>query len=347
MKAYPRRKFACSPLSRRCTGLMSLGLLLVTASTVHARQSAVRFAVIGDYGVDNAAQQSVATRLASFSPEFITTVGDNTYFTGSLADWDRTQGKYYGNFIKYPAGSASAFAGNGVTVNNFFPILGNHDWDAGLSSYTNYFELPASIAGGERYYTFSRGPVQFFMLDSDSREPDGNTAASAQAAWLQSEMLASTARWKIVQFHHPSQTSLSASGPSLNMRWDFAGWGASAVFMGHNHFYERLNVGGLPYFVNGSGGVALHGINVVDPNSQYRNTSEHGFVLADADESTLVIRFITAGGETRDTLTLNAAPAVAAPEPGSATLLLSAGGICLLCFSWRPPQHGEPRVRSS
>jgi tartrate-resistant acid phosphatase type 5 len=38
------------------------------------------------------------------------------------------------------------------------------------------------------------------------------------------------------------------------MQWPFAAWGATAVLAGHDHDYERLTVGGLPYFVNGLGG---------------------------------------------------------------------------------------------
>ena len=40
----------------------------------------IRFAVIGDYGVDNANQA------AAQNPQFIVTVGDNNYFSGSTAD---------------------------------------------------------------------------------------------------------------------------------------------------------------------------------------------------------------------------------------------------------------------
>ena len=46
--------------------------------------------------------------------------------------------------------------------------------------YLDYFTLP----GNERYYDVAIGPVHLFAVDSDPREPDGNTEGSVQARWL-------------------------------------------------------------------------------------------------------------------------------------------------------------------
>src|SRR5262245_14641729 len=105
----------------RATACACCAFVLAVNQFAHA----TRVAVIGDYGVDNANEAAVATRVAAQNPDFLTTVGDNNYLTGSVADWDRTQGKYYGNYIKYPAGSQSQYANNGVATNKFFPTLGN------------------------------------------------------------------------------------------------------------------------------------------------------------------------------------------------------------------------------
>lgn len=320
MKTHP-----APPCLLRAAFAVLVALFLLTGPTqAQLSPAPIRFAVIGDYGVDSANQQAVADRLKTYNPQFITTTGDNNYLSGSVADWDRTQGKYYGEFIKYPAGGTSAYAGNGVTENNFFPTLGNHDWDAGVTTYTDYFDLPTSVPGGERYYSFTRGAVQFFMISSDPREPDGNTPDSAQAAWLQSAMQSSTAPWK----HHPAYTSPSLHRASENMRWDFAGGGASVVLSGHNHTYERLSVGSLPYFVNGVGGNSLYNFTSIDSDSQYRDNTEFGFMLVDADATSLQFRFITAAGVERDSLTLTN-NAVVAPEPASLLLLLPAAVIAL------------------
>ncbi|HUM71896.1 MAG TPA: hypothetical protein PLK31_23965, partial [Chloroflexota bacterium] len=37
-------------------------------------------------------------------------------------------------------------------------------------------------------------------------------------------------------------------------QWPFAAWGATAVFAGHEHTYERIMADEIVYFVNGLGG---------------------------------------------------------------------------------------------
>ena len=148
--------------------------------------STVRFAVIGDYGVEGDPARDVAALVTGWSPDFILTVGDNNYPDGAEATIDKNVGQYYHSFI----GDYQGTYGPGSAVNRFFPSLGNHDWHTpGAQPYLNYFSLP----GIERYYDFVVGPVHFFALDSDPHEPDGVASNSTQALWLQAALSASTA----------------------------------------------------------------------------------------------------------------------------------------------------------
>ena len=54
---------------------MLAGLLLLCAAQVSA---SVKFAVIGDYGANTPAEGQVATMVASWSPDFVITTGDNS-----------------------------------------------------------------------------------------------------------------------------------------------------------------------------------------------------------------------------------------------------------------------------
>lgn len=265
-------------------------------------ESRVAFAVIGDYGIDvNAAEHldegPVARLIGASAATFVVTVGDNNYFLpGTRESWDKTQGKYYAKFIKLPAWSAY---GPGAKENNFFPALGNHDWDAGIDGYTEYFDLP----GNERYYTFTRGPIQFFMLDSDAkREPDGVAAGSTQREWFRAEIGKSRATWKIVAFHHPCVTSTTDEhGPAAWMcDWDFEKLGVSAVLTGHNHHLERLEQGGIPYFVVGGSGNALYHLKTIHPASVFRTDRVHGYMLGEATETTLTLRLMDDTGKELD-----------------------------------------------
>jgi hypothetical protein len=148
-------------------------------------ENSIRFAAIGDYGKDGQAEANVANLVKSWNPDFIITTGDNNYPLGAAETIDQNIGQYYHEFISPYVGSYDAGAGS----NRFFPSLGNHDWETGNTlPYEDYFTLP----GNERYYDFVWGPVHFFVLDSDSREPDGILSTSIQAAWLQTQLANST-----------------------------------------------------------------------------------------------------------------------------------------------------------
>jgi tartrate-resistant acid phosphatase type 5 len=255
-----------------------------------------RFAVIGDYGAISAPERDVAALIKSWNPDFIITVGDNNYPSGSASTIDRAIGQYFHEYI-YPYKGAF---GDGATENRFFPTLGNHDWltnDA--QPYLDYFSLP----NNERYYDFVWGPAHFFMLDSDSNEPDGVSSSSVQAQWFKTQVSASTSPWNLVAFHHAPYSS-GLHGPTTWMRWPFQEWGASAVLSGHDHTYERLEENGIPYFVNGVGGGAIYNFTQVEAGSKVRFNSDYGAMLVTADPHTITFQFITRKGEQIDTYTL-------------------------------------------
>jgi tartrate-resistant acid phosphatase type 5 len=277
-------------------GLALLAMLLLALPQAQGQTNPIRFAVIGDFGSASQAEQDVADLAKSWKPEFIITVGDNNYSDGAASTIDPNIGQYYHEFI-YPY---KGRYGAGATVNRFFPSLGNHDWGtAGARPYVDYFTLP----GNERYYNFIWGPVEFFAIDSDGHEPDGNTASSIQGAWLQSRLAASTARWKLVYFHHPPYSS-GEHGSSTNMRWPFQQWGASAVLTGHDHLYERVLVDGFPYFVMGLGGKSIYSFHSVVAGSQVRFNGDYGAMLVTASTESITFQTYTRAGTLIDTYTL-------------------------------------------
>ncbi len=259
-------------------------------------ESSISFAVIGDYGSGDKNARSVAELVKSWQLDFIITVGDNNYPTGSAETIDYNIGQFYAEFISPYVG---AF-GPGGAKNLFFPTLGNHDWDSdGAQPYFNYFSLP----GNERYYDFRWGPVHFFALDGDWREPDGVGSSSTQAQWLKEHLAASDAPWKVVYGHHPPYTS-GYQGPVKWMRWPFKEWGADIYLAGHDHDYERLEVDGFPYIVNGLGGGAIYSFEKPIPGSLVRYNDGYGAILVTADEKQITFQFITVTGKIIDTFTL-------------------------------------------
>jgi hypothetical protein len=226
-------------------------LFFLTLTIIPA--NAQKFAVIGDYGDAGGHELAVANLVKSWSPDFIITVGDNNYEDGLASTIDENIGKYYHDYIKPYLGNTSLYGNGSPDVNRFFPVPGNHDWDASslpagdLTPYLEYFTLP----NNERYYDFVWGDVHFFMIDSDDREPDGY----------------------------------------LETSWPFKLWGADAVFAGHKHNYERLIVDDLVYFVDGLGGKSKQSFRSTITGSEIRYNGDYGAMLVEATSSNISFSF--------------------------------------------------------
>jgi hypothetical protein len=238
-----------------------------------------RFAVVGDYGNTTAAT-GVANLIKSNNPGFVLTVGDNCY--GSTALSTQIGGKY----------------GEYVNQHHFWPSLGNHEYhDAcgggSARAYFAYFTLP----NNERYYDFAVGPVHFFVVNSNTEEPDGITARSKQARWIKRGVASAKEPWKIVYFHHPPYSS-GSHGSTTALRWPFEDWGVDAVLSGHDHDYERIlrddNHDGrkLVYIVNGLGGQTPRGFGSTPVSgSAFRYSADNGALFATATSTSLKLEF--------------------------------------------------------
>ena len=201
----------------------------------------------------------------------------------------------------------------------FEGVPGNHDLDNDRTYYT-YF-------GGRRYFSqrYSDLLEVFFLnggwttpnvgMHPDTRspvgpvtkEPDGNTANSAQALWFTTVTKASTAKYKIAIVHEPPYTSENRYWPGYEaLRWPFKELGMDLVLSGHAHNYERLDVEGLTYIVAGTGGHSLTDFDPahIHPNSVVR-IKEYGHLVISVNQFKLTVKFVRAGGDTLDTYQIN------------------------------------------
>ena len=295
--------------------LAALTTTLPMPSPSHAQveppPALLRFAVIGDFGSAGQPEADVAALVHGWQPAFILTTGDNNYTRGDAATIDTNIGQYYSAFIAPYTGTYSPSIP--AADNRFWPVLGNHDWQAGnlAAPYRDYFSLP----GNERYYDLVRGDVHLFMLNSNAGEPDGVTADSAQAQWLQQRLAASAAPWKIVVFHHPPYSS-GPHGSNTFMQWPFKAWGASLVLAGHDHDYERLEVDGLTYLVDGLGGQpARYHFGTPLPQSRVRYNADFGALRIETSACWLSAAFLNRQGDEIDSFLLSAP--LSAPTSGT------------------------------
>lgn len=271
------------------------------AATAEAPETEWVFANIGDWGhPDNGtAMTDVANLVKSWNPLFITTNGDNIY--SPATGYAQVTEPY------------DAFITDDLTTNRFWPALGNHDYDdASLADFQDYFTLP----NNERYYTFVRYGVQFFVyntskdnLAATSPEPDGVVAGSIQAEWLRLMLATSVARWKVVIIHDPPYTEHAVDFPGhTDLRLPFAAWGAHAVISGDAHAYFRYTVDNIPYLVNGLGGATITTLqatpNANDAVREVRYIGNYGAIKGTVTCDELTFEFINILGDVIDTVTI-------------------------------------------
>lgn len=298
--------------------LPNQSLLLVNAKTNidvgnSENLAPIQFAVIGDYGLSGQGEADIASLVKSWYPDFILTVGDNNYYLGASETIDENIGQYYHEFI-YPY---SGVYGAGSTENRFFPALGNHDWyTQNAQPYLDYFSLP----GNERYYDFIKGPVHFFVLNSDANEPDGISSISTQALWLQSNLASSVSIWNVVLLHHAPYSS-GGHGSNTALQWPFKSWGADVVIAGHDHIYERLFIDGFPYFVNGLGGEGIANFGTRLAGSVTQFNGDFGAMRVTASEEIMNFQFITRTGIVIDSYSVGIPVLVNSTLPTSRTVV--------------------------
>ncbi|MBP7569230.1 MAG: metallophosphoesterase [Acidobacteria bacterium] len=253
--------------------------------TLPAAEGSVRFAVIGDGGTGKRHQVEVAGRLveahAQFPFDFVIMLGDNLYGSERPEDYRRKFEIPYKELLDA-----------GV---RFYAALGNHD------------EPEQRLYGpfnmdGERYYSFTRGPVQFFVLDTTDLD-------AKQVDWLRRELAASQARWKIAYFHHPLYSSGGKHGSDTTLRAIleplFVEHGVSAVFAGHEHFYERIKPQkGITYFTSGGAGKLRRGDIQDTALTAAGFDRDRSFMLVEIAGDTMHFQAISRTGETVDSGTL-------------------------------------------
>jgi 3',5'-cyclic AMP phosphodiesterase CpdA len=202
------------------------------------KPNSVRFAAIGDMGTGQKPQYELAGKMIeyrqSFPFEFVIMLGDNLYDDGG----GDAPGGYQSRFeLPY-----KLLLDAGVS---FYAVLGNHDKP------NERFYKPFNM-NGQQYYTYKKGNVRFFALDTNDMNP-------RQLAWLEKELQNSGSDWKICYFHHALYSSAAFHGSSMELRRVLepllGRYGVQAVFAGHDHVYERvIQQKGVNYFTEGASG---------------------------------------------------------------------------------------------
>ena len=216
--------------------------------------------------------------------------GDNIYNDGSIGKVEQAFERPYRELLQA-----------GVP---FHAVLGNHD--IRTNNGNDQLTYPGFGMKG-RWYTLRRGPVEFFMLDTNV-----NTAWQHQLPWLKRVLAASDAPWKVMVGHHP----IYSSGFYGNDRQAIARltplmrrYGVQLSINGHDHNYERSRpLDGTTFLTVGNGGASLR--PVAQGPTTARAFSRFGFSELHADADSLTIEAWSSSGERLDRARLNRAGAL-------------------------------------
>ncbi len=172
----------------------------------------------------------------------------------------------------------------------FYATLGNHD------DQNERFYKPFNM-NGKRFYSFEKGNIKFFVLDSNYMDDE-------QLTWRTNELKTSGSEWKIPYFHHPLYAS-GRHGSQVELRALieplFVEHGVDVVFAGHEHFYERIKPQqGIYYFISG-GAAKLRAGDIEDQGLTAAGfDTDRSFMLVEVAGDEMFFQTISRGGRTVD-----------------------------------------------
>jgi|WetSurMetagenome_2_1015567.scaffolds.fasta_scaffold09182_7 acid phosphatase type 7 len=196
---------------------VSHGAAALAAKTFHTfpdKPVPVTFIAYGDSRSDPKAHREVAANFIAHKPLFILHSGDMTGDEKDYSLWDR---EFFGPLADV------------IDHIPLVPVRGNHEGSG--KDLHKIFEMGDKTG----WFSLDCGPVHVAMLDNYNQD-------QAQLDWLEKDLSAAKAPWKIVVYHEPTFDlggHKSAAGrttilPILERQ------GVDIVLAGHSHLYERF-----------------------------------------------------------------------------------------------------------
>lgn len=199
--------------------------------------------------------------------------------SGDVAqDWDQVRSwDIHYHFIK-PVASRMPY----------FVATGNHEWRGGVPDHEEPHNRMHEVPSGhlnKTSFAFRYSNAYFIVLGYSHAQ--GEQAATR--AWLEDRLqhanTTSGIDWIFLSWHVPPFTGTRGRGEQDAMKNNTCAllhkYGADAVFLGHDHNYQRINIthtsnytNGMTYLITGGGGAPLY--DVAEPNKTWTGTDATG-----------------------------------------------------------------------
>ena len=192
-------------------------------------------AVFGDTRDGYEINGKIAAYIATYKPTAVFHTGDLNTSGTSQKEYDRFHA------INDPI----------TKIAPMYPAKGNHERNAQL------YLLNFPILDGHTYYTVVHDSIVWIALDTTLKISPG----SEQYKWLLAQLEAHQGKPIFIFMHHPifssgrhgDELGLNLFMPKLLQQYT-----VKAVFAGHDHGYERSELGGIYYITTAGGGAPLY-----------------------------------------------------------------------------------------
>ena len=290
------------PMSGR--RLLLAGAAAALTVPAAAQAPSMPFLVLGDWGRGGAHRQrevgACMGRVAEgMGSRFVLSLGDNFYEDGVTGPDDPQWAGSFESVYPHPA-----------LMTPWHAILGNHDYRGSVEAQLRYrggngrWRMPArfyarseTLADGTRADFFHLDTSPFLQRYLGTRTNVMGQDTAAQLLWLERQLAASTAAWKIVVGHHPLFTATGGKhdtpeliGPLQPM---LARYGVQAYLAGHIHNLQEVQVDGVVYLTSGAGS-QLGRVKFLQRSGFA--AERHGFVAARLAREALVLAYIDEAG---------------------------------------------------
>ena len=181
----------------------------------------------------------------------------------------------------------------------FFNAVGNHEgWGTNTQA---FLEAPTSSSGTQAYYSFDYGDLHVLVINNIVSYAPG----SAQYVFAQTDLAATTRRWKIVISHYPAYCA-GGHGEDADMKTMtsniFEPNLVDVVVSGHSHFYQHNMVNGIHHLVIGSAGAPL----VIPQTASYvlKSVQDYNYAITDVSPTSFTMVVYNNVGTVLDVVSL-------------------------------------------